>query len=155
MPSGTMPLRLRLASHTDLPSVEDIAFRAYSPYVDRIGRMPGPMTDDYEALIDAGRVRVIESGGVIEATLVLIPEDDTMLLDNIAVAPAAQGKGLGRTLLNYAEQTAREFGFRFIRLYTNEAMSENIELYIRIGYAETHRGESDGLKRVYMVKALG
>ncbi len=34
-------------------------------------------------------------------------------------------------------------------------MTENISLYSRIGYEETHRAEEKGLRRVYMVKALG
>jgi len=33
-------------------------------------------------------------------------------------------------------------------------MTENIGLYSRIGYAETHRVEEHGLKRIYMVKTL-
>jgi hypothetical protein len=35
----------------DLPSIEIIVQEAYSPYIDRIGRKPGPMMDDYESLI--------------------------------------------------------------------------------------------------------
>ena len=34
-------------------------------------------------------------------------------------------------------------------------MTENIALYSRIGYAETHRIEEKGLRRVYMAKPLG
>jgi len=77
-----------------------------------------------------------------------------MLLDNVAVDPDAQGSGLGRRMLEYAEQAARAAGYQAIKLYTNETMTENISLYSRIGYAETHRAEEKGLKRVYMVKVL-
>jgi hypothetical protein len=34
-------------------------------------------------------------------------------------------------------------------------MTENIALYGRIGYAETHRATEKGLNRVYMAKPLG
>lgn len=128
--------------------------RAYAHYVSRIGRKPGPMTDDYSALIAAGRLYVAERDNAVLGILVLIPERDAMLLDNVAVDPVAQGSGLGRRMLEYAEQAAREAGYRTIRLYTNEAMTENISLYSRIGYAETHRAEEKGLKRVYMSKTL-
>ncbi|GAA5235268.1 GNAT family N-acetyltransferase [Verticiella sediminum] len=73
-----------------------------------------------------------------------------MLLDNIAVAPEAQGQGLGRKLLHFAERQAMDAGFNNICLYTNEAMTENLGLYLRIGYVETHRAEDCGLRRVYM-----
>ncbi len=40
---------------------------------------------------------VVEDGGAIVAALELIPEKDVLLIENIAVDPAHQGKGLGRT----------------------------------------------------------
>lgn len=128
--------------------------QAYTPYIPRIGRPPGPMLDDYAALIADGRVHVIDRGGTVQAILVLVPQDGAMLLDNVAVAPEAQGAGLGRILLQFAERSAVSAGYRRIKLYTNEAMTENIALYGRLGYAETHRAEERGLRRVYMAKTL-
>ena len=144
----------RLATEGDLPVVADIVHAAYRHYIARIGRMPVPMQDDYAALIAAGRVWVAELAGAVRGILVLIPRGDAMLLDNIAVAPDAQGRGLGRRMLEFAEAAALQAGYGAIRLYTNEAMTENIRLYTRIGYAETHRAEEKGLRRVYMRKGL-
>ena len=144
----------RPAHIDDLPSVETIVRAAYTPYIARLGREPGPMSDDYAALIRDGRVHIIEDAGGAQAILVLIPEAGGMLLDNVAVHPEAQGLGIGRALLEFAEREARAAGFRSIRLYTNVAMTENIALYARIGYVETHRAEEKGLHRVYMTKAL-
>jgi ribosomal protein S18 acetylase RimI-like enzyme len=149
-----MQQTLRLATRDDKPTVEAVVHAAYAHYVARIGRKPGPMLDDYGALIDAGRVHVLTRGGLVQGVLVLIPEPDSLLLDNIAVAPEAQGLGLGRTMLSFAEDNARAAGYRSIRLYTNAAMTENIALYTRIGYAETHRAEEKGLRRVYTTKHL-
>jgi len=99
------------------------------------------MLDDYGVLIERERVYVAEHGGAVQGILVLIPEQHSMLLDNVAVAPEAQGLGLGRRLLEFAEHNAIVRGYRSIRLYTNELMTENIALYFRIGYSETHRSE--------------
>ena len=144
----------RPAILADLQAIEEIVRHAYSPYICRIGRQPGPMSDDYEVLISKGRVYVVELDGTIQGILVLVPEQDAMLLDNVAVAPSAKGTGIGRSLLEYAEHSARAAGYRVIRLYTHESMTENIALYSRIGYTETHRAEEKGLKRVFMVKHL-
>jgi ribosomal protein S18 acetylase RimI-like enzyme len=149
-----MEYDLRLAVRSDLDAVEEIVRAAYTPYVSRIGREPGPMIDDYDALIAQRRVHVIACDDVVQGILVLIPEPDAMLIDNVAVAPAAQGRGIGRKLLEFAERAAIARGYRHIRLYTNEAMTENIALYARIGYAETHRAEEKGLRRVHMAKQL-
>jgi ribosomal protein S18 acetylase RimI-like enzyme len=151
---GAMKQEPRLATCGDLLAVEEIVQTAYSHYVSRIGREPGPMLDDYRILIEEGRVHVVERDSVVRGILVLIPQDDAVLLDNIAVCPGAQGSGLGRRMLEFAERTAITAGFRSIRLYTNETMIENIEFYSRLGYSETHRAEEKGLRRVYMAKPL-
>lgn len=144
----------RPAQPTDLPAIEAVIAAAYGPYVSRIGRPPGPLLDDYRVLIDAARVHVIEHDGTVQGLLVLIPQPGALLLDNVAIAPAAQGLGLGRQLLQFAESTARSAGYSAIRLYTNEAMTENIALYTRLGYVETSRITENGLHRVYMEKPL-
>ena len=150
-----MSVVIRLASPEDRPAIEAIVGRAYDPYIARIGRKPGPLLDDYGALIHDHKVHVLLAEDTIRGFVVLIPEADAMLLDNVAVDPDAQGRGYGRILLDFAERTARAKGFDSIRLYINEAMSENIALYSRIGFVETHRAEEKGLRRVYMAKRIG
>ena len=145
---------VRRAVTADRPAVEAIVEAAYSPYIPRIGRKPGPMLDDYGALIADGGVHVVVASGLVQGILVLRPEQDAMLLDNIAIAPAAQGRGYGRIMLDFAERSAAAAGFSSIRLYTNEAMTENVALYTRLGYVETHRGTENGFRRVYMTKRL-
>ncbi|KAI0401897.1 acyl-CoA N-acyltransferase [Xylaria palmicola] len=144
----------RLAGQRDLAAVQGIVRDAYMPYVGQIGRKPGPLLDDYETLINARLVTVVDVDDTVRGVLVLKPETGAMLLDNVAVAPSAQGLGLGRSLMQHAEQQARGLGYGRIRLYTHEAMTRNIEYYTRTGYVETHRAEERGLKRVFMVKSL-
>jgi hypothetical protein len=49
----------RLATPSDLPEVENIIRAAYSGFIDRIGREPGPMLDDYASLINQEQVYVV------------------------------------------------------------------------------------------------
>jgi GNAT superfamily N-acetyltransferase len=65
-----------------------------------------------------------------------------------------QGRGIGVRLLDLAEDHARSLHLGEVRLYTNEAMTENLSYYPRHGYAETHRAEQDGFRRVYFRKPL-
>jgi ribosomal protein S18 acetylase RimI-like enzyme len=151
----TTPGQVRPARPEDRAEVERVVMDAYAPWVRRIGRKPAPMLDDYRALIAEGRVTVVDTGERIVGVLVLLPQPDTMLLDNIAVAPEAQGSGVGRLLLDHAEAAARRAGFATLTLYTNELMAENIALYLRRGYVETERRQEKGHRRVYMRKSLG
>lgn len=145
---------IRPATTHDLAAVEAIVASAYGGYVDRIGAKPGPMLDDYAALIADGVVHVVERNGSVDGLLVLIAETDAMLLDNVAVRPEAKGLGLGRVLIEFAERSAIAAGYRTIRLYTHELMTENQALYGRIGYVETHRALDEGLRRVFFSKNL-
>lgn len=141
---------LRLATRDDLAAVQAIVQAAYSHYIARIGRKPGPMLDDYATLIEKRQVHVAGRQGSIQGIIVLNEQGNTLLLDNMAVAPEAQDAGLGRMMLEFAERAAIERGYSTITLYTNEAMMKNITLYTRAGYEEIHRVEEKGLRRVYM-----
>jgi GNAT superfamily N-acetyltransferase len=146
---------IRAARPDDRLAVETIVNAAYSVYIARIGKPPGPMLDDYGALIGTGAVSVWqEPNGPIAAIIVLLPKPDHLLLDNIAVDPAHQGKGIGRHLIAFAEAEARRLGHGELRLYTHEKMTENIALYTRIGFVETGRGHDAGYNRVFMTKRL-
>ena len=149
--------QIRLARDGEDAALTGLVDAAYGHYVARIGRKPGPMLDDYAARIEAGQAHVAEGpAGDLLGLLVLEDcADEALLLDNVAVTPAAKGSGVGRALMLFAEAEARRRGAPLIRLYTHEKMVENIALYTRIGFVETGRVEEKGLRRVYMEKRLG
>ncbi len=147
-------LRIRAATAADAPVIAQIVEQAYRQYIPRIGKPPGPMLDDYGARVSQGVVWVIAEGSTIAGLIVLVPGPEYLLLDNIAVAPGRQGSGLGRRLLAFAETEAVRRGYREIRLYTHQTMTENQRLYAAIGYEETGRGTEAGYERVFMRKRL-
>lgn len=147
------PLQIRPAAKDDASAIAACVRQAYEHYIERMGQPPGPMLDDYAEVIARHSVFVAEDGA-LQGILVLIEEDGGILLDNIAVTPAAQGTGVGRTLLEFAEAEAKRRGYAAIDLYTHELMTENIALYQKICYRETDRREVKGYKRVYMRKEL-
>jgi ribosomal protein S18 acetylase RimI-like enzyme len=145
---------IRAANATDVEAVRNVVDTAYGVYVARIGKPPGPMLDDYTRRIADRQTWVLEDDGRIVGILVLEQGPSGLLLDNIAVMPDSQGKGFGRALIDFAEAEARRLGFGEIHLYTHALMTENIALYRRIGFVETHRGSEKGYDRVYMTKRL-
>ena len=145
---------LRPASEAEAPQVAELVDAAYGHYVERVGRAPGPMTEDYAEVIRDKRVTVAESDGAIVGALVLNVTDEGFAIDNVAVHPSHQGTGLGRSLLEYAEAEARSAGFDSIYLYTHERMAENLELYSRIGYVEYDRRSRGDFSLVFMRKQL-
>ena len=144
-----------LATLADVRVVEQIVEDAYCVYTSRMGKLPGPMFDDYSQRVAEGVVWVLEEGTTTVGIVVLLPKSDHLLLDNIAIAPARQGLGFGRRLLAFAEAEAMRRSYREIRLYTHETMTENQRLYAAIGYEETGRGTEAGYERIFMRKQLG
>jgi ribosomal protein S18 acetylase RimI-like enzyme len=145
---------IRPARSEERDIVRDIVLAAYQHYIPRIGKPPGPMLDDYAQRIADGQAWVLEDAGRIVGILVLEQTQAGFLLDNIAVLPECQGKGFGRVLIEFAEAEGRRRGFRNIQLYTHALMTENIALYRRVGFVETHRVSEKGYDRVYMTKQL-
>lgn len=144
---------IREAAPADAAAVQACVEAAYSRYIERIGKPPGPMLDDYDAVIRQHTVFVAECEAIV-AVLVLIRTPAGILLDNVAVHPGYQGKGLGKRLIRLAESEARARGYDKLELYTHECMSENIEMYESLGYTETQRKREHGYDRVYLQKGL-
>jgi ribosomal protein S18 acetylase RimI-like enzyme len=147
--------RLRPATVADVPRLTAVVQAAYGHYVDRLGRPPRPMTDDYADVVRTQPVTVSELDGEIVGLIVLGVDDEGFVVDNVAVDPSHQGIGIGRALLEHAEVAARQAGFDSIYLYTHELMTENQALYSRIGYIEYDRRLDGGACLVYMRKELG
>ncbi len=154
MPDQEPAVTVRRATPGDVPALYVVVHQAYLLYVPRIGRMPAPMTADYAAAVQAGQAWVAEADGQVVGLLVLVVNHGYLLIQNIAVLPSAQRRGIGARLLALAEEEARGQGLGEIRLYTNEGMTENLAYYPRHGYRETRRAEEHGFRRVFFSKVL-
>jgi ribosomal protein S18 acetylase RimI-like enzyme len=128
---------------------------AFDYYIERIGRTPAPMTANHAALVAAGDVHLLEAEGGRRGLIVMRAKPDHLYVDILAVLPAAQGRGIGRALMAFAEAEARRLGLPAVRLFTNVKMTENRRFYPRLGYRETETRAEDGFDRVYFEKRLG
>lgn len=147
-------LEIRSATADDVPAIARVVREAYRPYLSRMSRPPAPMTQDYGRVIREADVWVAQLDGELVGVLVVRSRPDHLLLENIAVLPAAQGRGVAARLLRLVEERAVAAGALEVRLYTNAAMAENLAFYPRRGYVETGRAEQDGFARVFFTKRL-
>jgi ribosomal protein S18 acetylase RimI-like enzyme len=141
---------IRRARADDAPRMHAISRSAFAKYVARIGREPAPMSADYAAAITAGHATVVESDGFVIGYLIGWPDGDAYFIKNVAVDPARQSEGFGRALLQHAIEEAKRLKLPALRLYTNAAMTENLTLYGRMGFVETHRTARAGFDRVHL-----
>ena len=145
---------IRRATKSDLPGIQACALAAYQIYVERIGREPAPMVADFAASIEAGQLYIFEVDGQLGGFVVCYTRSDYVHLENVAVSPAFQQRGIGKKLIEFVEQQARVGGISRVELYTNAKMTENLGLYPRLGYEQFDRRFEDGFDRVYFRKTL-
>ncbi len=124
----------RQAVETDVPAITALTRAAYTKWVPVIGREPTPMAANYADAVREHRFDLIECDGQLAALLETIPAEDHLLIENVAVSPPHQGRGLGRSLMAHAEELAMALGYREIRLYTNKLFTSNVQLYTGLGY---------------------
>jgi ribosomal protein S18 acetylase RimI-like enzyme len=143
---------VRQAIPSDLPAIQEAIVAAYNKYLSRMDIPPAPLLKNYNDDIAAGMTWVI--GDPVAGIITLLPQGGNLLIANVAVHPSEQGTGIGRQLMEFAEQEATRLSLTRLVLYTNESMVENQAIYRHLGYSEAERRTEDGYRRIYMEKSL-
>ncbi|SDA91477.1 GNAT family N-acetyltransferase [Mesorhizobium qingshengii] len=154
MPSE-QTIRLRPAEPGDVAPITDVVCMAYAKWIPIIGRKPRPMTVDYEKAVQEHDFDLAHLDSRLIGLIETILHDDHLWIENIAVRPEDQGRGVGQELLRHAEKKALSAGLREIRLLTNAAFETNLNLYGKIGYVTDRREPFMGGITVYMRKQIG
>jgi aminoglycoside 2'-N-acetyltransferase I len=152
--TGADDLVLRRAGAGDADAVRRLVHRAYEDYAPLLGRTPFPMLADYDVAVREHEIWLLMPAGSADraAILELIEEPTRLWIENVAVDPAWQGNGLGRRLLQFADEEARRRDLPELGLLTNERYLKNIAMYERYGYVETHREPRLGTDLIYFRK---
>lgn len=145
---------LRRARPEDAPVIAALVEAAYAHYPARIGGRPRPMDADYGREIELNEVWVAPGEGPIQAVLVLHLAADHLWVENVAVTPPAQGRGLVRTLLAHADTRASDLGLPELRLLTHELMTENRAIYEHLGWERMAAAPGGHTALVYFRKAV-
>ena len=145
---------IRPATPADAPAIAAVVDRAYERYLPRMDTKPRPMLADYDSVVADGVVTVFVADGRVCGVLVAWVDGDSFYVDNLAVDPDLHGTGIGRALLDTADELGRLAGCRRLSLYTNAAMTENLEYYPRHGFTELDRRIDKGYNRVFFEREL-
>jgi len=148
-------IRLRPAEPADAATIRDIVRAAYAKWVPVIGREPLPMRADYDKAVAEHPFDLAVEDGRVVGMIETILADDHLWIENVCVAPQAQGRGIGRLLLERAERKALEAGRPELRLLTNGAFEANVSLYKKYGYTIDREEAFMSGMTVYMSKRLG
>jgi ribosomal protein S18 acetylase RimI-like enzyme len=145
---------LRRAGPGDLAAVTALQRAAYAKNRPLLGVEPLPLLADYAEILAEYEVYLAERDGALDGVLILEPRPDDLLIWSVATALQAQGRGIGNTMLAFAEARARELGLTCMRLYTGEPLTGNIAWYRRHGYAHERIEDLGDRRIVHLVKQL-
>lgn len=127
---------IRPARPSDTAALTACIDAAYAIYQGRIADLPdvsGAILQDIENNI----VLVAEDKERLLGGMILVPAESHLHLANIVVDPAIKGRGVGRILLQRAEQECRRRGLPELRLATHINMPDNVALYVHLGWHQT------------------
>lgn len=147
-------MKLVQAQQGDAAAIRALTRAAYAKWVPVVGREPLPMRADYDAALRQHRFDLLYDGAELAALIETVAAADHLLIENVAVAPAFQGRGHGRRLIAHAEHLAATQGLSEIRLYTNKLFAENIALYLKLGYRIDREEVLEVATAVHMSKSV-
>ena len=101
---------------------------------DAILRQPLGLTfspDELEKEKNNLHIAAYEDDQILGCCMLVEEGDETVRLRQMAVINDLQGKGIGRALMNFAENLARDRGYKIIRMH---ARNNVVGFYEKVGY---------------------
>jgi len=138
-PADARAMRIRTASMSDLPVMQDIE-RAAGSWFREIG-MPEIADDEPLSVHELARYQrdhrawvAVDDAGVPAAYLIADIVDDAMHIEQVSVHPRAARRKIGRGLLEHAAADAAAKGLRALTLTTFAEVPWNAPYYARCGF---------------------
>jgi GNAT superfamily N-acetyltransferase len=144
-------LLIREAREDDLPEVVDLLAAdvlgghgdttdksAHSDYLRAFKRIAKSANDTLYVAELGGEIV-----GTFQTTLIttmLGRGSSSLKVEAVHVRPGTRGRGVGRAMMRFAVDLAREAGARSVQLTSNKARQDAHRFYQRLGFVESHVG---------------
>ena len=131
---------IRKATLQDVPQIVACIDAAYAPYFETIADLP-PVSEGIDQDVMDNLAWVVEHDGSVAGVVICVENNrpKSIKLANLAVHPSHGGQGLGRQLIQHAEQAARDLGHSEMHLSTHMDMADTQRLYLKLGWKELER----------------
>ncbi|MEV0218750.1 GNAT family N-acetyltransferase [Streptomyces sp. NPDC050704] len=153
-------MTIRPATATDLPLLQDIERAAGEPFralgMPEVADDEPPALDLLERFREAGHAWVAETeeDGRVIAYLIGEPLDAAFHIEQVSVHPDAARRGVGRDLIAYAADRARDQGLAGLTLTTFAEVPWNAPYYERLGFHVLAEPElTPGLRKIRAAEA--
>ena len=138
---------MRRADEADAAAIADVLAQAFAPYRARYTEQAfGATTLDVERILARmreGPVWVALDADRIVGTVSVVLNGSECYVRGMAILPDAQGRGIGRLLLDAVEDFAVTAGSQSLTLITTPFLDQAIRLYERFGFYRNAEGPQD------------
>jgi len=129
-------MNIRPATKADTPALIEVINAAYE--VERFFKNRDRLNlQEAEVYFEKGTFLIAEDGSRLAGTVYVKLNEERALFGLLSVDPSKQSKGLGRKLVNAAEDYARAANCHFMDLEVVNLRTELPPFYRKLGYKET------------------
>lgn len=157
----TVEIRRAPREFCDWESVLKLLHAAFAYQNDRIDPPSSLHGFDAESIAlkakDEHLFLAVEDGELV-GCIFAKPQPGSLYVGKLAVWPNRQGQGIGRRLMQAAEDFARQAGHAALELDTRVELTENHETFAALGFVKTAEHAHDGYSHttfITMQKPLG
>lgn len=118
------------AYHLDIPGTA-----YYDPELEHLSEYYNAVPDERAYFVADDNGRIIGGVGIAKFSAI----ESCAEIQKLYLSDAAKGKGLGRRMLEYAEEQARQLGFERLYLETHSSLIAAIKLYEKLGYRKIEK----------------
>ena len=129
-------ISIRIANATDIPAIVPVVNAAYA--IEKFFQGTRTDAEGVAEMMQKGEFLIAESasGGIV-ATVYTELRGERGYFGMLAVEPSQQGSGLGRMMVEAAEQHCRSHGCKHMDITVLSLRPDNLSLYRKFGYCET------------------
>lgn len=146
----------RIRSNFD--QLDDLLALIRSSFAYMDGRIDPP-SSAHLLTLESLRQKIVEEiafvatdGGTLAGCIFCRPEEECLYIGKLAVAPDAQGRGLGMALLEQAQKTALGMDLQRLRLETRIELTENHARFSAWGFVRTKENAHTGYDRITSIE---
>jgi putative acetyltransferase len=140
-------ISIRLAQASEAATIASVILQSFAEY--QAAYTPAafaattPTADTIQSRLEEGPVWVVCMQGTVVGTVSAVPKGAACYVRSMAILPAARGQGIGRLLLQQAEDFAAMQGHTYLQLSTTPFLTRAIRLYEQFGFQRSDDGPHD------------
>lgn len=145
---------IRPARESDIQQIKFLAQTCFAPYVSRMGRKIKVPEFDHGKDVRDGKVAVYMVDNSVRGFITTHIDGMDLHIENMAVTAKFRRQGVGRAMLDYADQQGIRSRCLRLILYTTVIAFENIAYYRGRGFTEVDRRFAEGQEMVLFERYL-